>query len=157
MSLQLSPVVQLNVGGHFYTTSLSTLRKYPDSKLAEFFSGQAKPPTDGEGRFFIDRDGYQFRAILEFLRSDLLPKEDIKEVGSLYGDLHRSFTRPGMFLFCAGPRRGGVLQHQAADQAFRRNPSAFWRTGGETTVPVKAATLQRKHRGQIDEPQFIQV
>lgn len=83
MSFQLSPVVQLNVGGHLYTTSLSTLRKYPDSKLAELFSGQAKLPTDGEGRFFIDHDGSRFRSILEFLRSDLLPKEDIEEVGLL--------------------------------------------------------------------------
>lgn len=83
MSFQLYPVVQLNVGGHLYTTSLSTLRKYPDSKLAELFSAPPKPPTDREGRVFIDRDGYHFKAILEFLRSDLLPREDIEEVGSL--------------------------------------------------------------------------
>lgn len=85
MSFQLSAVVRLNVGGHLYTTSMSTLRKYPDSKLAELFSGQAKLPTDGEGRFFIDRDGYHFRAILEFLRSDLLPKEAVEKVGSPFG------------------------------------------------------------------------
>lgn len=115
MSFQLSPVVQINVGGHLYTTSLSTLRKYPNSKLAGLFSGQPKLPTDGEGRFFIDRDGCHFRAILEFLRSDLLPKEDIKEVGSPYGDLYHCFTRFGMFLLCAGPRRGGVLRHQTTD------------------------------------------
>lgn len=58
------------------------------------------------------------------------------------------------FWCCAGPRRGGVLQHQATDQAFGRDPSAVWRAGGTTTVPVKAATLQRKHRGQIDGPWF---
>ncbi|TNN01522.1 hypothetical protein fugu_010927 [Takifugu bimaculatus] len=79
-SVPLSLVVQLNVGGHFYTTSLGTLRKYPDSKMAELFRGQSKLPTDAEGRYFIDRDGRQFGAILEFLRSDLLPTEDIREV-----------------------------------------------------------------------------
>lgn len=82
---QLSPVVQLNVGGHLYTTTLSTLRRYPDSRLAELFSGKPKLHTDAEGRFFIDRDGFHFRAILEFLRSDLLPTEDIQKVGPLRG------------------------------------------------------------------------
>lgn len=94
MSFQLSLVVQLNVGGHLYTTSLGTLRKYPDSKLAELFSGQPKLPTDAEGRYFVDRDGRQFRAVLEFLRSDLLPTEDIQKVGSPHGNilsqLHRN-------------------------------------------------------------------
>lgn len=137
MSFQLSPVVQLNVGGHLYTTLLSTLRKYPDSKLAGLFSRQSRLPTDGEGRFFIDRDGHPFRAILEFLRSDLLPKEDIEEVGSLSGDVSHSFARLRRFLvFCAGPCGGGVLQHQTTDQAFGRNPAAFWRAGGKTAVPV---------------------
>uniref|UniRef100_A0A3Q3VY91 BTB domain-containing protein n=1 Tax=Mola mola TaxID=94237 RepID=A0A3Q3VY91_MOLML len=76
-----SPVVQLNVGGHVYITSLSTLRKHPDSKLAELFSGQTSGlKTDAQGRYFIDRDGCHFRAILEFLRSDWLPAENIWEV-----------------------------------------------------------------------------
>lgn len=79
-SPQHSPVVQLNVGGHMYSTSLSTLRKHPDSKLAELFSGQPKLHTDAQGRYFIDRDGCHFRAILEFLRSDWLPTENIQEV-----------------------------------------------------------------------------
>ncbi|KAM9359371.1 BTB/POZ domain-containing protein KCTD14 isoform 1-T1 [Symphorus nematophorus] len=75
-----SPVVQLNVGGHLFSTSLSTLRKHPDSKLAELFSGQLKLRTDAQGRYFIDRDGAHFGAILEFLRSDWLPTENIQEV-----------------------------------------------------------------------------
>lgn len=135
-------MVQLNVGGHLYTTSLSTLRKYPDSKLAELFSGQAKLPRDGEGRVFIDHDGSRFRSILEFLRSDLLPKEDIEEVGllTLSPAVHRADGPVS-----TGPCGGGVLQHQTAHQAFGRKPSAFWGTGGKTTVPVQAATLQRKH------------
>ncbi|KAJ3590084.1 hypothetical protein NHX12_008039 [Muraenolepis orangiensis] len=76
-----SPVVQLNVGGHLFCTFLSTLRRHPDSRLAELFSGH-KPRlgTDPEGRFFIDRDGTHFSAVLDFLRSDRLPTENIKEV-----------------------------------------------------------------------------
>ncbi|XP_026048201.1 BTB/POZ domain-containing protein KCTD14 [Astatotilapia calliptera] len=73
-------VVQLNVGGHLYTTTLSTLRKHSDSKLAEIFSGPPKLRTDTQGCYFIDRDGSHFGAILEFLRSEQLPKENIQEV-----------------------------------------------------------------------------
>ncbi|XP_071762001.1 BTB/POZ domain-containing protein KCTD14-like [Centroberyx gerrardi] len=75
-----SPVVQLNIGGHLFSTSLSTLRKHPDSKLAELFCGQPKLRTDAEGRYFIDRDGSHFGAVLEFLRTDRPPTENIQEV-----------------------------------------------------------------------------
>ncbi|KAM8769428.1 BTB/POZ domain-containing protein KCTD14 [Acanthopagrus schlegelii] len=75
-----SPVVQLNVGGHLFTTFLSTLRKHPDSRLAELFSGQPKLRTDTQGRYFLDRDGSHFGAVLEFLRSDCVPTENIQEV-----------------------------------------------------------------------------
>lgn len=80
---QASPVVQLNVGGHLFTTFLSTLRKHPDSKLAELFSGQPKLRTDTQGRYFLDRDGSHFGAVLEFLRSDCVPTENIQEVWDL--------------------------------------------------------------------------
>ncbi|KAG2457248.1 INT4 protein, partial [Polypterus senegalus] len=75
-----SPVVNLNVGGQMYSTTLNTLRKYPGSKLAEMFSGQPKLRVDTEGRYFIDRDGTHFKDILEFLRSQTLPTSCIQEV-----------------------------------------------------------------------------
>ncbi|XP_076969583.1 BTB/POZ domain-containing protein KCTD14 isoform X2 [Tamandua tetradactyla] len=77
---QISPVVVLNVGGEFYTTSVSTLRKFPGSKLADMFSSSAKTCTDAEGRFFIDRPGAYFGPILDFLRSGQLPTRHIQEV-----------------------------------------------------------------------------
>uniref|UniRef100_A0A8C6NWV8 Potassium channel tetramerization domain containing 14 n=1 Tax=Nothobranchius furzeri TaxID=105023 RepID=A0A8C6NWV8_NOTFU len=75
-----SPVVQLNVGGQLFSTTLSTLRKHPDSRLAELFSGHPKPRIDAQGRLFIDRDGTHFGPVLEFLRSEKLPTENIREV-----------------------------------------------------------------------------
>ncbi|KAJ8368038.1 hypothetical protein SKAU_G00080660 [Synaphobranchus kaupii] len=75
-----SPIVQLNIGGHVYCTSLSTLRKFPNSKLADMFNGQPKLQTDGGGRFFIDRDGTHFKGVLDFLRSQRLPTEHVQEV-----------------------------------------------------------------------------
>ncbi|XP_034723858.1 BTB/POZ domain-containing protein KCTD14 [Etheostoma cragini] len=73
-------VVQLNVGGHLFSTSLSTLRKHPDSLLAELFSRQPALRSDAQGRHFIDRDGSHFGSILDFLRSDWLPTDNIPQV-----------------------------------------------------------------------------
>ncbi|XP_035969192.2 BTB/POZ domain-containing protein KCTD14 isoform X2 [Halichoerus grypus] len=75
-----SPVVELNVGGELYTTTMGTLRKLPGSKLAEMFSSSAKACTDAEGRFFIDRPGTYFGPILDYLRSERLPTHHIPEV-----------------------------------------------------------------------------
>ncbi|XP_061576571.1 BTB/POZ domain-containing protein KCTD14 [Cololabis saira] len=78
--LKQTSVVRLNVGGHLFSTTLSVLRKHPGSRLAELFGGQPTARTDNQGRHFIDRDGSHFGAVLEFLRSEELPTENIREV-----------------------------------------------------------------------------
>ncbi|CAK6448949.1 unnamed protein product [Pipistrellus nathusii] len=77
-----SAVVKLNVGGEIFTTTVSTLRKIPGSRLADMFCTSAKASTeeDGEGRFFIDRPGTYFGPILDYLRSGQVPKQHIPEV-----------------------------------------------------------------------------
>ncbi|OPJ78677.1 rab5 GDP/GTP exchange factor isoform C [Patagioenas fasciata monilis] len=78
---QFPEVVPLNVGGMYFTTRLSTLRRYEDTMLAAMFSGRHYIPTDAEGRYFIDRDGTYFGDILNFLRSgDLPPRERVRSV-----------------------------------------------------------------------------
>ncbi|KAK1157429.1 BTB/POZ domain-containing protein KCTD7 [Acipenser oxyrinchus oxyrinchus] len=69
-------VIPLNVGGTFFTTRLSTLRRYEDTMLAAMFSGRHRIPCDAEGRFFIDRDGAYFGDILNFLRAGELPARE---------------------------------------------------------------------------------
>ncbi|MEE6511362.1 hypothetical protein FKM82_017837 [Ascaphus truei] len=44
------------------------------------FSGQPKLRTDSGGRFFIDREGKNFKYILEYLRSSQVPTQCIQEV-----------------------------------------------------------------------------
>ncbi len=70
-------MVNLNVGGYLFTTSLSTLTKYEDSMLAVMFSGRHEIVKDEAKRYFIDRDGKHFRYILNFIRSNDLPPEDV--------------------------------------------------------------------------------
>lgn len=66
-------IVKLNVGGHHFTTSLQTLTKDPNSKLAAMFAGE----HINNGTFIIDRDGTHFRYILNYLRDGdaSLPEE----------------------------------------------------------------------------------
>ena len=61
-------VITLNVGGTRYTTTLSTLTKYPDSMLGVMFSGRHYLPQQEDGSYFIDRDGEVFKYILMYLR-----------------------------------------------------------------------------------------
>ncbi|KAI3357621.1 hypothetical protein L3Q82_016028 [Scortum barcoo] len=68
----MSTPVTLNVGGHLYTTSLSTLQRYPDSMLGAMFRGDFPTTRDSQGNYFIDRDGTLFRYILNFLRTSEL-------------------------------------------------------------------------------------
>lgn len=53
--------MSLNVGGCVYSTSLSTLQRYPDSMLGAMFSGDFPTFKDAQGNYFIDRDGPLFR------------------------------------------------------------------------------------------------
>ncbi|XP_048855535.1 BTB/POZ domain-containing protein KCTD8-like isoform X1 [Brienomyrus brachyistius] len=63
-------VVELNVGGQVYVTKHSTLVSVPDTTLHAMFSRRPLRdlPRDSRGRFFIDRDGFLFRYVLDFLR-----------------------------------------------------------------------------------------
>ena len=63
-------IISLNVGGTLYTTSRSTLTRYPESMLGAMFGGNLplENSKDSEGNYFIDRDGELFKYILNFLR-----------------------------------------------------------------------------------------
>eukprot|EP01112_Ceratiomyxa_fruticulosa_P013081 TRINITY_DN3659_c0_g1_i1.p1 TRINITY_DN3659_c0_g1~~TRINITY_DN3659_c0_g1_i1.p1 ORF type:complete len:208 (+),score=49.35 TRINITY_DN3659_c0_g1_i1:98-721(+) len=71
-------IINLNIGGMLYTTTLSTLQKDTKSMLYAMFGGDynlSHPPlppgkTDNTGATFIDRDGKHFSYILNFLRDE---------------------------------------------------------------------------------------
>lgn len=81
ISEMLSPfpeVMELNVGGQVYVTNHSTLISVPETTLHSMFTkNQVKDlPRDNRGRFFIDRDGFLFRYVLDFLRDKQLVLPD---------------------------------------------------------------------------------
>lgn len=63
------PKVKLDVGGFKFTTSLTTLRRFPDTMIGAMFSGRHAMHLDEGGYHFIDRDGTHFGHILNYLRS----------------------------------------------------------------------------------------
>ena len=70
--VHFSSTIKLNVGGQYFTTSVQTLTKDPNSMLAAMFSGRFDMKASEDGSFFIDRDGTHFRFILNFLRTGKL-------------------------------------------------------------------------------------
>ncbi|CAJ1058037.1 BTB/POZ domain-containing protein KCTD16-like [Xyrichtys novacula] len=67
-----SDVVELNVGGQVYYTRVATLTSFPNSLLGKLFSNKKESTNDLSrdlrGRYFIDRDGFLFRYVLDYLR-----------------------------------------------------------------------------------------
>ncbi|KAL6473964.1 hypothetical protein MHYP_G00175250 [Metynnis hypsauchen] len=62
-------VIELNVGGQVYYTRRATLTAFPDSLLGQMFShATGEVARDARGRCFIDRDGFLFRYVLDYLR-----------------------------------------------------------------------------------------
>lgn len=70
-------VVTVNVGGTLFTAALSTLCRFPDSFLGSMFSGRHQILRDKDGHPFVDIDPERFRYILEYLRTETLPPEEL--------------------------------------------------------------------------------
>ncbi|WAR00457.1 KCTD7-like protein [Mya arenaria] len=73
------PIIELNVGGRFFTTTHLTLTKCPDNMLSAMFSGKYSVIRDKDGRYFIDADGDNFIHILNYLRYGDIPSQRIAE------------------------------------------------------------------------------
>lgn len=72
-------IVRLNVGGHLFTTTKSTLTRFPTVALDHILRN-----LDKEGNVFVDRDGRMFQYILGFLRTGkLCLPDDFSEFDSL--------------------------------------------------------------------------
>ncbi|XP_031800193.1 BTB/POZ domain-containing protein KCTD12-like isoform X3 [Sarcophilus harrisii] len=71
-------IIELNVGGQVYITRYPTLVSVQGSLLWEMFS-QKNPLSlsrDNKGRFFVDRDGFLFRYVLDYMRDHQLVLPD---------------------------------------------------------------------------------
>lgn len=60
--------IKLDIGGCKFTTTITTLQRFPHTMLGAMFSGRHALQLDADGYFFIDRDGRHFHHVLNFLR-----------------------------------------------------------------------------------------
>jgi hypothetical protein len=80
--------IKMDIGGLLFTTSLTTLNRDPESMLAAMFSGRHELKKDnGNGGYFIDRDGTHFRYILNYLRDGEIKDGTIPENPNLWREL----------------------------------------------------------------------
>uniref|UniRef100_A0A8C6XSH3 Potassium channel tetramerisation-type BTB domain-containing protein n=1 Tax=Naja naja TaxID=35670 RepID=A0A8C6XSH3_NAJNA len=89
-------VIELNVGGQVYFTRLSTLTGLPHSLLWKMFTSKKETANDlakdSKGRIFIDRDGFLFRYILDYLRDKLPEFLDPPYVQRTFKEKYRDAT-----------------------------------------------------------------
>ena len=68
----MSRIINLDVGGELFETTLTTLSRYPDSVLAKMFdhseNGLAPMQKTESGNYFLDVNPDSFRTILNWLR-----------------------------------------------------------------------------------------
>ncbi|KAM6945784.1 putative potassium channel regulatory protein [Aplochiton taeniatus] len=59
----------INVGGQTFTTTVSTVRKHPDSRLTRILDGKEPGHKFHSGQVFFDRDWTLFKLILDYMRA----------------------------------------------------------------------------------------
>ncbi|XP_078354268.1 uncharacterized protein LOC144638851 isoform X2 [Oculina patagonica] len=109
--VHFSKMVKLNVGGHFFSTSLETLTKDAGSMLHAMFSGRFETKPSEDGSYFIDRDGTHFRYILNYLRTgqlivpedkiirrELLAEAEFYQVEGMINDLRAGSFKSSLIL-----------------------------------------------------------
>ena len=89
-TMEPSEIVQLNIGGTGYTTTMKTLSREPDSFFPQLFAKEGLERYShvaskmADGSIFVDRDGELFVYILDYLRSGkLILPDNFKETARL--------------------------------------------------------------------------
>lgn len=121
---RFSAPVHIDVGGQIYTSSLDTLTRFPDSRLARLFSGGIPIVLDTlKQHYFIDRDGGMFRHILNFMRTGrpILP-ENFHHVELLLEEA-RYFELPELVTYLEGLRRQPATNGGSRSPVSRDFPS----------------------------------
>lgn len=83
-------IVKLNIGGHKFCTTSSTLTKYPNTFFTSLLQGRIPTTKDEDGAYFVDRDGQFFSPILTWLRTseisfpNTMSKDDVLREAVFY-------------------------------------------------------------------------
>ncbi|XP_033111343.1 BTB/POZ domain-containing protein KCTD6-like [Anneissia japonica] len=131
-------ILNLNVGGCIYTTSRSTLTRYPDSMLGSMFSGRLQwPAVDDCHRYIIDGDGPTFRHILNFLRrSKLILPDGFQEWDILSAEAdYYQIQELIQLIDVKRIRRPGGPTYEFVEVEFQRGSGKYqWRIFGKPNI-----------------------
>ncbi|KAF0043084.1 hypothetical protein F2P81_004421 [Scophthalmus maximus] len=159
-STSFPDIVELNVGGQVYVTRLQTLTAVPNSLLWTKF-GQGSPgdlPTDSKGRFFVDRDGFLFRYILDYLRdSELSLPEFFKERRRLQKEAD-FFRLPGLSgRLAAAGGGGGSCAEDGGGEPEEAEPGSPVTTTAAASTSSSSSSSERTLRSPGADSGYITV
>ncbi|KAA0709708.1 BTB/POZ domain-containing protein KCTD8 [Triplophysa tibetana] len=148
-------IVELNVGGQVYVTKRSTLVSIPDTTLHTMFTRYTPQelPRDNRGRYFIDRDGFLFRYVLDFLRDrQLVLPEHFPERERLQREAEH--FQLGELLRLLGPRvaKQGSLNDEGCQSDIEESSQSselVTRTGNSATHHATSSYALDKRSGFI--------
>ena len=86
-------MIRLNVGGSLFTTSLSTLRKQPQSRLAALFARPEQLCLDENNAVFLDRNPKAFDLMLNYLRTSEINEPQVCLPELKFWHLHCRYAR----------------------------------------------------------------
>jgi len=150
-------IIELNVGGTHFTTSLDTLTKYPNSMLAAMFSGRHSIARDSKGHYFIDRDGKYFRYVLNFLRDSevrippdnflricILKEAQYFSLQELENQIDKLNCSPLLFEYSHNFDKNGIIYWLGTDRGKKKQ---FVNPGKSGFVKVDSSGLAASGRG----------
>jgi len=81
----MSQIIELNVGGSVYCTTINTLLSEKNSFFETLINKKSEQVKDSNNRIFLDRDGPLFNYILDYLRNKLsfVPPNNLIETNRL--------------------------------------------------------------------------
>lgn len=140
--------VHIDVGGSIYTSSLETLTRFPESKLARMFNGSIPIVLDTlKQHYFIDRDGKLFRYILNYLRTQrLVVPTEFDEYEQLYEEA-RYYELAGLLKELQNVKKAKDISNVVKDIKTERlgNGGDVVMSAAPTSSSSSAATLHHHH------------
>ncbi|GAA6091372.1 BTB/POZ domain-containing protein KCTD12.2 [Tachysurus ichikawai] len=151
-------IIELNVGGQIYVTRHSTLLSVPNSLFSSMFKehSSSQLTRDSKGRYFIDRDGFLFRYILDYLRDQNLALPDyFKERASLQKEAE-FFQLPDLARRLRPPQV--IKENSIGEEAFHSDPeeaagscalASIGASGGSSAIGPRSPSLEARKNGYI--------
>lgn len=145
-------IVRLNVGGHLFTTTKSTLKRFPTDALDKILRKH-----DKEGNVFVDRDGRMFQYILGFLRSGkLCLPDDFSEFDSLTTEVE-AYGISYLFKLLQDMKRKKmfVKSIEVLETTKKGRVKTILKGKKEDLMPLLSTILRKRDRHELEDKEDL--